>query len=101
MLELWPIILLGWPAILVSNVLSVMGIVHRRPARLLFAGVLAAPFALYLAASPGFSWLGVIIPFFFFGASITIYYDRINLAWSLLAPFLGVSVWLAIAAMSP
>ncbi len=31
MLELWPVILFGWPAILVALALSVMGVVRRRP----------------------------------------------------------------------
>ena len=99
MLELWPI-LLGWPAILVSLGLSGIGIVRRRPAWLVVATIVVVPFFLYLAISPWFGWLWLIIPFLLSGASIAIYYHHTRTAWSLLAPFVGVSGWLAIAVMS-
>ncbi len=99
MLTLWPI-LLGWPAILVSLALSVIGIVRRRSAWLVVAAIVVVPFSLYLAGSPRFSWLGLIIPLLLSGASIAIYYDHTRVAWSLLAPFVGVSGWLAIGVMS-
>ncbi len=99
MLELWPM-LLGWPAILVSLGLSGIGIVRRRPKWLVVAAIVVVPFSLYLAISPGFGWLGLIIPLLLSGASIAIYYHHTRTAWSLLAPFVGVSGWLAIAVMS-
>lgn len=96
--ELWPI-LLGWPAILASIVLSVIGIVRRRPAWLIVAAFLATPFALYLAASPRFGWLELIIPMLLIGASIAVYRQHAGLAWLLLAPMAGLSGWLAIVLM--
>ena len=57
-------------------------------------------FSLYLAISPWFGWLWLIIPFLLSGGSIAIYYHHTRTAWSLLAPFVGVSGWLAIAVMS-
>ncbi len=39
MLELWPVILFGWPAILVALALSVMGVVRRRPKWLVVAAI--------------------------------------------------------------
>ncbi len=99
MSQLWPTILF-WTGILVSLALSVMGIVRRRPAWLVVASVVAVPLALYLAAFTGLGWLGLIVPLLLAGASIAIYYHHTGVAWSLLAPFLGVSGWLAIAVMS-
>ena len=99
MLTLWPI-LLGWPAVLVALALSVMGIVRRNPRWLIVAAIVAFPFSIYVAGSPVFGWLGLTIPLFLPGASIAIYYDHTRAAWSLLAPFVGVSGWLAIAVMS-
>ena len=96
---LWPTILF-WTGILVSLALSVMGLVRRRPAWLVVATVVAVPFALYLAAFTLLGWLGLIVPLLLVGASIAIYYQRTGAAWFLLAPFFGVSGWLAIAVMS-
>ena len=100
MLEMWPAILFGWPAILISLALSVMGIVRKRPGWLVVAAIIALPFSLYLSGSPVFGWLGLGIPLLLPGASIAIYYGQTIVAWSLLAPFAGVSGWLAIAVMS-
>jgi hypothetical protein len=96
--ELWPI-LLGWPAILTSIGLSVMGIVRRSPAWLVVAACLATPFALYLAASPRFGWFELIIPVLLIGASFAIYRQHTGLAWLLVVSMAGVCGWLAIVLM--
>ncbi len=100
MLQMWPAILFGWPAILVSIALSIMGIVRRRPKWLVVAAIVALPFSLYLAGSPAFGWLGLSIPLLLAGASVASRYDQSMVAWSLLAPFVGVSGWLAIVVMT-
>jgi len=100
MLEIWPAIVFGWPAIVVSITLSVMGIVRERPKWLFAAAIIALPFSLYLAASPVFGWLGLTIPLLLAGAGISIRHRHNGVAWFLLAPFVGVSGWLAIAVMS-
>ena len=100
MLEAWPAIVFGWPAILVSIALSAMGIVRRKPKWLVVAAFIALPFSLYLAGSPLFGWLGLTIPLLLVGASIASYHERPRVAWSLLAPFVGISGWLAILVIS-
>ena len=100
MLEAWPAIVFGWPAILASIALSAIGIVRKRPKWLVVAAIVALPFSLYLAGSPAFRWFGVAIPFLLVGASIASNYDKTRIAWTLLAPFVGVSGWLAIAVMT-
>ncbi len=100
MLEMWPAILFGWPAIMVALGLSVMGIVRRRARWLVVAAVVTLPFSLYLSGSPAFGWLGLSIPLLLPAASIATYHHHTKLAWFLLAPFVGVSGWLAIAVMS-
>ena len=99
MWALWPTILF-WILILVSVALSIMGIVRRRPAWLVVATVVAAPFGLYLATFTWLGWLGLIFPLLLAGASIAIYFHRTAVAWSLLAPFFGVIGWLLTAVMS-
>ena len=100
MLEAWPAIVFGWPAILASISLSAMGIVRKRPKWLVVAAIVALPFSLYLAGSPAFRWFGLAMPLLLVGAGIASYYDKARVAWTLLAPFVGVSGWLAIVVMS-
>ena len=97
---MWPAIVFGWPAILTSIALSVMGIVRGRPKWLSAAAIIALPFSLYLLGSPLFRWFGLAIPFLLAGAGFAIYKSRTRLAWLLLTPFIGVSGWLAILVMS-
>ena len=99
LLELWPI-LLGWPAITVALALSAAGILRRQPGWLFVAAVLAVPFALFTATIPWFGWLGMATPLLLAGASIAIRHHHPGIAWSLLAPFAGLSGWLAIAVMT-
>ncbi len=99
-LEAWPALIFGWPAIVGSISLSIMGIVRQRPKWLVIAAIVALPFSLYLAGSPVFRWLGLAIPFLLVGAGIATNYDKTRVAWTLLAPFAGVSGWLAIVVMT-
>ncbi len=99
-LEAWPAIVFGWPAIMVSIALSVTGIVRQRPKWLVIAAIVALPFSLYLAGSPAFGWLGLSIPLLLAGAGVASRYDRPIVAWSLLVPYVGGIGWLAIVVMS-
>ena len=99
MLELWPI-LLGWPAILVSVVLAVIGIVRKRPGWLVGSAIVVVPFALYLFATPRFRWVALVFPVLLFAASIAIRRSLPWLAWSLLVPFVGFFGWLASIVMT-
>ncbi len=99
-LEAWPAIVFGWPAIVASIALSAMGIVRRRPKWLVVAAIVALPFSLYLAGTPAFGWLGLSIPLFLAGASVASRYNHPKVAWSLLVPYVGGIGWLAIVVMS-
>ena len=100
LLEMWPAILFGWPAILVALALSARGIMRAKPVLPLIALILVAPISLYIAGSPRFWWLGICVPLLLAGASIAIHYRHITLAWSLLVPVLGIFGGLAILVMN-
>jgi len=99
MLSLWPI-LLGWPAILISIGLSVIGIVRSRSAWLIVAAIISVPFSLYLFATPRFRWIALVFPVLLFGASIAIRRSLPWLAWSFFVPFVACFGWLAVIVMS-
>ena len=100
LLDAWPAILFGWPAVVVALALSVTGIVRKKPVLVLVAIILVGPISLYVTGSPRYWWLGLSIPLLLAGASIATHCQRRTLAWSLLGPILGIFGWLAIAAIT-
>lgn len=95
----WPL-LLGWPAIGTALVLSAAGIMHSKPAWLAVAAIMVLPISFYLAANPLPGWPVLIIPIALAGAGIAVRRNHIKAAWFLLAPFVGVSSWLAVVVLS-
>ena len=93
--EAWPAIIIGWPAILAALALCVIGLVRRKPGWLFVAAAVAAPFSLYLAATPRFGWLGFLLPLLLMGAGIAIRNRRVDLGWMLVVPFVCLAAWLA------
>ena len=98
-LTLWPI-LLGWPAILVSIVLSVTGIVRRRSGWLIVSVITVLPITLYLFGTPRFRWIAPLLPLLLIGVGISIRRSLHWLAWSLFIPFVGFFGWLAVIVIS-
>ena len=99
-LEMWPAIIFGWPAILGAIALSATGIIHGRPKLLIVGAVISLPFSFYLAGSPVFGWLGFIMPSSLVASAIASYHHHSGIAWSLFAPFVAVSGWLALLVLS-
>jgi hypothetical protein len=99
-LQMWPAIVFGWPAILLSIALSAMGIVRKKPAWLVVAAILVFPISFYLVGSPLVGWFALAVPLSLAAAGVSIYYQQTKVAWVLLAPFVGVSGWLAMMVMS-
>ena len=90
----WPFFI-GWPAVAVSVVLALVGVVKGKAGLLVGAGVLALPFGLYLSANPGTPW-GVGIPLAYFLAAVLVRWNKRRAAWSLVALALASLGWLAI-----
>jgi hypothetical protein len=96
LLEMWPAILFGWPAILAAFAVSAWGIVRGKPWWVLVAAIPILPISLYLAGTPRFGWFGLSIPLLLAGASVAVYFKHNRVAWFLLAPYAGVFAWLAV-----
>jgi hypothetical protein len=86
-------IIFGWPAIITSIVLSIAGILLKRPAFLVVAAFIGIPFAAYLTA--GSRMPGLLLPLFQFGSAYAVKYQKTLLAWLLIVPMIIAAVMLA------
>lgn len=93
-------IIFGWPAIILSLVVSAAGILKKWPWMLVLGGVLCAPFSLYLSGYPAVPFLALLLPFFQFGAAWAVHRRRSIFAWIMLLPLISVSVILATIVLS-
>ena len=102
MLPLLAVIFIGWPAILGSLVLSIIGIVKMRPAFLVAGAVCCLGFAWYLTAVPSliFNLIGYSLPVTHLAAALAVQRHRTWLAWPLLLPHAGIAAFLAVVVLS-
>ncbi|MHA6260562.1 hypothetical protein ACXYMX_11815 [Sporosarcina sp. CAU 1771] len=91
--------LLFWPFILASIVLSFVAISMRKPLFLVFSFLLFIPFSLYLAATPLFSWWGLIFPFFYLGSAFSLRKNRVRLSILLIVPVLLLVGWFGVVVL--
>jgi len=95
-------VFMGWPAILASLLVSVIGIVWKRPALLVTGAVICLGFAWYLRAWPNllFDILGYALPFTHLLGALAVYRRRPWIAWPLLLPHAGIAAYLASIVLS-
>ena len=62
-------ILMGWPALTVGFVLAIIGISSKKPSFLVASSLLSIPISIYLAATPRFEWIGLVLPLLYLGAA--------------------------------
>jgi len=90
-------IIFGWPAIILSLVVSATGIMKRRPWMLALGGMLCIPFSfyLYLSGTTAVGFFALLLPLFQFGAVWAVHAKLKYLPWILMLPLVSVSVILA------
>lgn len=86
-------IIFGWPAIITSILLSIAGIVLKKPTFLVIAGFIGIPFAAYLTASSHSP--GLLLPLFQFGSAYAMKRQKTLMAWLLVAPMIISALMLA------
>ena len=86
-------IIFGWPAIITSILLSIAGILLKRPKLLIVAGFIGIPFTAYLTA--GSRWPGLLLSVFQFGSAYAVRQQKFLMAWLLIAPMIISAVLLA------
>lgn len=86
-------IIFGWPAIITSVLLSIVGVASKKPAFLVAAGVIGIPFAAYLTA--GSRVPGLLLPLLQLGSAYAVKRHMTRIAWLLIAPMIIMASVLA------
>ena len=98
--EILPQIIFGWPAIIGSLLLSVVGLTLRKPWLLVIAGMVAMPFSWYLSGYPALGISVIFLPFFQFASAWALKRAKKRLAWVLLAPLAIITLFLAVVVLT-
>jgi hypothetical protein len=89
------VMLFGFPAALLSLLLSAIGVFKQKFWLVMIGAVLFIPFSYYLSGSPGLAGLPILLPGFQVGSAIAVRERNQVWAWLLLAPPLFAVLWLA------
>ena len=87
MLNFILILLVGWPAIVVTVILAGIGLFRSNYRFLIAASILAFPFSWYLSGFPRISSPVFLLPLFLFGSSFLMFRGREMLAWLIAVPY--------------
>jgi hypothetical protein len=85
---------LFWPFMIASLIISVLALGLKKSRLLVVSSILIIPFSLYLAATPLFGLLGLILPAFFIGSAIALKRKIMWLAILLVSPNFILIGWL-------
>ena len=83
----------GWPAILVTIILALVGLIRSNHRFLVAAAVLALPFSWFLSGFPLIRSPAFLLPLLLFGSGYFMFREREMLAWLLAVPYF-LSIWL-------
>jgi len=89
-------LIFGWPAIMLSLLLSLSGLVWRKPWLLVIAGSLAIPFSWVLGGYPLLTLPAILLPVLQFIGALALLREKRLVAWVLVAPLtvvIGVLVF--------
>ena len=91
-------IVFGWPFVILTILLSIMGLVLKKPVLLVVAGFICIPFTYY--ASNGFSNPFIVLPLLEFASAYAIAHQKKVIAWVLISPLILISLILAYAVLT-
>jgi hypothetical protein len=100
MMDLLLSLLVGWPAILVTVVLALIGLIKNQYRFLLAAAILAFPFSWFLSGFPILQSPIFLLPLLLFGSSYFMFRGREMIAWLIGIPFFLAILLLLFAIMS-
>lgn len=83
----------GFPAVFLSPLVSVIGVLKEKVWLLIIGAVLFIPFSYYLSGAPGLAGLPILLPGFQVGSAIAVREKSKVWAWLLLVPPLLAVLW--------
>jgi hypothetical protein len=93
-------LLFGFPAAILSLLVSVVGVLTQKYWLVILGAVLFAPFSYYLSGAPGLAGLPILLPGFQVGSAVAVRERNRLWAWLLLIPAFSVALWVAVVALS-
>jgi len=87
MLDFILIALVGWPAIVVTLILAIVGLLRRDYRFLVAAAILAFPFSWYLSGFPLIRSPAFLLPLLLFSSGFAMNRDREMISWILAVPY--------------
>jgi hypothetical protein len=92
---------LGWPAIILSLLLAICGLVFKKWKLLVVGGLVALPFSIfYMGGYLNSYFIGATLTFGHFAAAFSVAKKRMVIAWILLLPFTALVAILAYAVLT-
>lgn len=88
----------GWPAIIVTIILAIVGLLRENYRFLVAAAILALPPAWFLSGFPVIRSPVFMLPLLLFASGYFIYRGREMIAWILVVPYI-MSIWLLLNAV--
>ncbi|WP_248928019.1 hypothetical protein [Paenibacillus hamazuiensis] len=83
-----------WPFMILSILISILGLIFNKHRLLYVSAALIIPLSLYLAATPAFELWGLIFPFFYIGSALYIKKGKRIIALFLNSPNYFIIGWL-------
>ncbi|MFN8410815.1 MAG: hypothetical protein U0Z26_00350 [Anaerolineales bacterium] len=93
MIDFLVVVFFGWPAILITVILTVIGLLRSDYRFLVAAAILAFPFSWFLSGFPMVRSLIFLLPLLPFGSAYLMYRGREMLAWLVAVPYF-LFIWL-------
>ncbi|HSL28642.1 MAG TPA: hypothetical protein VK900_05530 [Anaerolineales bacterium] len=91
--DLLVVMVFGFPAVLLSLLLSAIGVFKEKVWLVIVGGVLFVPFSYYLSGAPGSAGLPLLLPGFHVGSAVAVREKHRLWAWLLLLPPLLATLW--------
>ena len=95
MAEILIIMIFGFPAVILSLLVSVIGVLKEKFWLVIIGAILFVPFSYYLSGLPGLAGLPILLPGFQVGSAVAVRLKNKLWSWLLLLPALFAGLWVA------
>jgi hypothetical protein len=99
MIETLVVVFFGFPAVIASLLVSVIGVLKGKFWLVITSAVLFIPFSYYLNGSPDLRGFAIFLPLFQIGSALAVRAMKNLLAWILLLPAFLSALWVFAVAL--